>query len=213
MYHIFMRNVNVRRGMSKIVISQFLAIATALFAIVTIVVTYISDAVYTEADIYHTAIESSAILLIFIAICSFFGLIINIAGVRNAAKDEPKFNKAIMFIVIGIILSILRVVFVDTSYADYITISEYVMDYMAIHSVIMALSVALDSDPGSSGSVKGVSKVVKFCYVIIGICVFISGLVEMMQVPAIIGVAIHLILQLSRMTACIFYITQLRQAE
>ena len=86
------------------------------------------------------------------------------------------------------------------------------MDYLAIVCIIEALSYALDNDPGSIGSINGVSVIIKICYIATAVLAVVRGIFSGSD-SIILTIVVDLIVNLLQIIATITFITQLRQAE
>ncbi len=207
-----MRNEVVRKGVSRIIVAQFLTIATLIFEAGLLGVAYFADRHIGDPSIEVSSTKSFVLLLAAMCITDFTGLIIYISGVRKASKEEPKFKSAIKFIVLSIVFSFLKILIFKTPFYYLSTVLSLGMDYLAIVCIIEALSFALDNDPGSIGSINGVSVIIKICYIATAVLAVVRGIFSGSD-SIILTIVVDLIVNLLQIIATITFITQLRQAE
>ena len=137
-----MRFPNAYKGVSRIYLAEILSLVAAILGIVSAIVVAAGSG-GTGAGL---AIGGSFFLAV-TTVLILAGFIINIIGVSNASHDEPAFKTALLFIVLGILCSIVGSIFAGNPVIYSIAlivsrISEILVFWFCING-ISNLAVAL----------------------------------------------------------------------
>ena len=106
---------NAKKGIGQIFTAEILALLSAIFIIIGTIISVIGTATLIAGGIDGAEAAMGAgvaggvvgIIVSFVgAIFSLIGFILYIVGVGNAAKDEDNFKKAMLFLVLALVCSI-----------------------------------------------------------------------------------------------------------
>ena len=95
---------NAYRGVKKIHLGQIFALLAAL-AVIAVTVFAAAKIDFESETVSESVLGSIAIILLVGGILSVIGMIITIAGIVNARKDESAFSGALIFVILGLIVS------------------------------------------------------------------------------------------------------------
>ena len=99
-----MKFPNAYRGVKKIHLGQIFALLAAL-AVIAVTVIAAAKIDFESETVSESVLGPIAIILLVGGILSVIGMIITIAGIVNARKDESAFSGALIFVILGLIVS------------------------------------------------------------------------------------------------------------
>ena len=110
-----MNYANAKKGIGQIFTAEILQLVSAIFMVIGTIITVAGTATLIAGglDGMETAMGAGAVggifgvvMTVVGGILAFVGFILYIVGVGNASKDEDNFKKAMLFLVLGLVCSL-----------------------------------------------------------------------------------------------------------
>ncbi len=134
-----MKFPNAYRGVKKIRLGQLFALIAALAAIAMVVFVAAKIDVNTE-ELGEDALGPIAILLLLSGIFAIIGMIITLVGIVNAMKDESAFRGALIFVILGLIVSAANSFYFGSN-EKYEDITKYIDTGVKLLTLIASMCV------------------------------------------------------------------------
>lgn len=153
-----MKAENAKSGIGKIYRAQILTIIATVISIVGIIVMIgFGKAVSSRGDIVNNTDVISLIVIFASLLLAVIAFILNLRGIVLASKDEPSFKDALVMVILGLLTSILAVVFsktrasLSTAFESANNIAELFTAYYIIRGCINLAQQKKDENIVKSG--------------------------------------------------------------
>ena len=210
-----MRFPNAYKGVSRIYLAEILSLVAAIFGIVSAIVVLSGAGVAAVGNrgVGAGLAIGGGFFLVVTAILMLASFIINIIGVGNASKDDPAFRTAMIFIVVGLLCSIIGSFFAGNPVIYSITtivsrISEILVFWFCING-ISNLAAALGNNTVYEKA-DSLAKLILGVYVVVIILTIITSFVAL---PALLVGIITIITSVCMIVAYFMYLSLLSRAK
>ena len=208
-----MRFPNAADGVSKIFTAEILALVAAACGLVGAIIAAIGAAVESAAVLGSLPFMLAAGILLIIA------LIINIIGVNKASKDEEKFKSAFLWLVLGIVASVIQGFFseneiVSSIFQTLVTVFQLLSTIYVIQGS-MALAQKLgNSDVEAMGN-KALKLIIAtyLIIVVINIVAAIFNVIEGSTALALIAAILGIVVFVLQIITYVIYLKMLSRAK
>lgn len=210
-----MRFPNAYKGVSRIYLAEILSLVAAILGIVSAIVV-LAGAGAAAAGSGGTGAGLAIGGSFFLAVTTVLilaGFIINIIGVSNASHDEPAFKTALLFIVLGILCSIVGSIFAGNPVIYSIAlivsrISEILVFWFCING-ISNLAVALKNNEIYERA-DSLAKLILGVYIVVIVLTIVNAFVVL---PIFINGIISIVTSVCMIVAYFMYLSLLGGAK
>ncbi|MBQ3330576.1 MAG: hypothetical protein IJG87_05300 [Ruminococcus sp.] len=184
-----MKFPNAAKGVKKIFSAEILKLIGTIFLIVAAIIIAVSfvGAVGTSGGASIAESEDALALLgggvLFAGIFAFawmvltlIAFILNLVGIINASRDETNFKSALLFLIVGIVTSILAGVFYNNGTVSSLLYSVYNLVSLFVYIFVIAGAVKL-ADKLNRGDVSAKGTNVLKLIIVINILSLIANLI------------------------------------
>ena len=126
-----MKYPNASKGLQTIMIAEFIALATSIFAVI------VSILALPGADAPESELYASGVVMLVIVAMLVAAYVLEIFGITRASRDEPAFRVSLYAIIALIIFSVLSAFFYENETAYLIfSIAGDVAYFLLVHYII-----------------------------------------------------------------------------
>ena len=185
-----MRFPNAAKGVKRIFSAEILNLLAKIFLAVAVVIVVIgyAGAVGTAGnagienseaalDVMGGSILIAAIFALAWVVLGIIGFIMNIVGIVNASHDEPNFKSALLFLIVGIVTSILAGIFYNNGTVSSLLYSLSNLLNLFVYIFVIAGVVKL-ADQMNRGDVSAKGTNVLKLIIVINILALIASLIS-----------------------------------
>lgn len=213
-----MKDINVAKGIKKIVIGQYFAIvATLLLGITTLLLgVFEINSNLSDNYFYYILVGASILLGLVFTAAMVISVIFNFLGYFQASKDEPEFKKAMVCAIIVGVLSVIAFFFqipngmLHTIFNSAGTIFEMFVMIFSISGLIIISFNHKRSDMAEAGD--KLLKILVITYIITSIDALIIRIFELSTHAKIVSVFIGIIDFVLSVVQYVLYIRYLTQS-
>lgn len=210
-----MRFPNAFKGVSRIYLAEILSLIATIIGIVSVIVVFAGAGTAAAGNGGTGAglAVGGGLFLAITAILMLASFIINIIGVSNASQDEPAFRTAMIFIVVGILCSIVAGIFsgnpVIYSIATIVSrVSEILVFWFSING-ISNLAVAME-DNEIYERADSLAKLILGVYIVVIILTIVTSFVLL---PLFLTSIISIVTSICMIVAYFMYLSLLSGAK
>ncbi len=195
--------VNVKKGLDQLYLSQVLEIVTTILSVLMI----IFSAITLVASAFSGGIAAlmggiSLIFTIGFVVSALAGFVLGLLGVLNAEKDEPSYRKALTWLVIGIIISIIDTCingqtggfwkFLQSVVGAVGSFANFMVVYSVINATVVVANAIQNYEVASLGEQRATS--FKTIYIIAIILGFLNFIPFIGGILAFVGAVMELVI-------------------
>ena len=210
-----MRFPNAYKGVSRIYLAEILSLIAAILGIVSaaVVLAGAGAAATGNGGLGTGFAIGGGLFLAVTTLLMLASFLINIIGVSNASHDEPAFKTALIFILVGIICSIVGAIFSGNVIVSSIAaivgrVSEILVFWFCING-ISNLAAALGNNTVYEKA-DSLAKLILGVYVVVIILTIITSFVAL---PALLVGIITIITSVCMIVAYFMYLSLLSRAK
>ena len=210
-----MRFPNAYKGVSRIYLAEILSLVAAILGIVSaIVVLAGAGAAATGSGGVGAGLAiSGSLFLVVTAVLMLASFIINIIGVGNASEDEPAFKTAMIFIVVGILCSIIGGIFAGNEVINSIaTIVSRVSEILVFWFCIKGIS-NLAAALGGSSVYEGADSLAKLIFGVYAVVIILTLVTAFVSLPVFLTSIISIVTSVCMIAAYFMYLSLLSRAK
>ena len=213
-----MKYENAFKGVSKIFTAEILKLLSGIFAIISAILAIVAVASAIAGSAGGTIASGigSIGLLILIAIFSIIAFILMLVGIGTAGKDEPFFKTALLWLIIGIIATIIANFCAAVPVAQSIfkilgTVGEILATFYIISGIVALADKIGNADVSAKGTL--LMKLIITFYVIVIIIEIISLVTKLTVAGAVIAGVLAIIAAIVNVVSYILFLVLLARAK
>lgn len=208
-----MRFPNAYKGVSRIYLAEILSLIAAILGIISAVVVLAGAGSAAAGNGGTGLVVGGGLFLTITMILMLASFIINIIGVSNAAQDEPAFKTAMIFILVGILCSILGGVLASNlvvySIASIVSrVCEILVFWFSING-ISNLAVALENNEIYERA-DSLAKLILGVYIAVIILTIVTSFIAL---PFFLSTVISIVTSICLIVAYFMYLSLLSGAK
>ena len=210
---------NAYNGIKKIYTAEILSVITSVIAIIASISLIVGLNGADKGDITDgiaAAFVGGGALLIISAIIAIVAFILNVVGISKASTDEPIFKKAMMWLIISIVGSIVSGFFQEGSALQLIFNLVYQVGNILVTLFVIDGITSLGSKLGKTSLVnkgKSLKSMILVFYVISLILTIIEGFLTNNDTTVVIGGVHGIIALIVLIIAFFMYLSLLSKAK
>lgn len=214
---------NAHKGISRIYTAEILMLIGVIPTVLAIFAGIVGIAAQNSPDGAGVAIGFAATAGIFAivgGVLAIIALIMNITGVNLASKDEPTFKNALIWLIVGLVVSFISSALTSSNsgLADILKAIGNICSFLTTYYVITGIGVLADKLGNAEVKALGQKtlKLILYSYVVLIAAMLIAGILTLVgagQAGATVAMILSLVATVMSIIVFVLYLRLLSKAK